>query len=151
MCPHTTIYVSSYYYICVLILLYMCPHTTIYVRNMLSTNPISTFGERRLKKKGTLFLNWSKENIMKNLQSYYFLKYNEMSLSFLALILNSTNSDKSYLWYIYIYREREFAAIYVRWEGIIKPKKKWFLLNLGLEIQRVAVNVSFCVCVWISF
>jgi hypothetical protein len=44
MCPHTPIYVSSYYYvcvlilcvvwergdcyICVLILLYMCPHTT---------------------------------------------------------------------------------------------------------------------------
>ena len=27
MCPHTTIYVSSYY--CVLILLYMCPHTTV--------------------------------------------------------------------------------------------------------------------------
>jgi hypothetical protein len=26
-----TIYVSSYYYMCVLILLYMCPHTTIYV------------------------------------------------------------------------------------------------------------------------
>jgi hypothetical protein len=31
MCPHTTIYVSSYCYICVLILLYMCPHTAIYV------------------------------------------------------------------------------------------------------------------------
>jgi hypothetical protein len=51
MCPHTTIYVSSYYYICVLILrymcaemeqplmhqqcvlilLYMCPHTAIYI------------------------------------------------------------------------------------------------------------------------
>jgi hypothetical protein len=29
MCPHTTIYVFAYYYICVLILLYMCPHTTI--------------------------------------------------------------------------------------------------------------------------
>ena len=28
MCPHTTMYVSSHYYICVLILLYMCPHTT---------------------------------------------------------------------------------------------------------------------------
>jgi hypothetical protein len=27
----SSIYVSSYYYICVLILLYMCPHTTIYV------------------------------------------------------------------------------------------------------------------------
>jgi hypothetical protein len=27
MCPHTTKYVSLYYYICVLILLYMCPHT----------------------------------------------------------------------------------------------------------------------------
>ncbi len=27
MCPHTTIYVSSYYYICVLIRLYMCPHS----------------------------------------------------------------------------------------------------------------------------
>jgi hypothetical protein len=26
MCPHSTIYVSSYYHICVLILLYMCPH-----------------------------------------------------------------------------------------------------------------------------
>ena len=38
MCPHTTIYVSSYYdicvlvlTICVLILLLMCPHTTVYV------------------------------------------------------------------------------------------------------------------------
>jgi hypothetical protein len=31
MCPHTPIYVSSYSYICVLILLYMCPHTAIYV------------------------------------------------------------------------------------------------------------------------
>jgi hypothetical protein len=31
MCPHATIYVSSCYYICVLILLYMCPHATIYV------------------------------------------------------------------------------------------------------------------------
>ncbi len=44
MCPHTTTYVSSYYYVCVLVLLYicvlvllvsshyyMCPHTTIYV------------------------------------------------------------------------------------------------------------------------
>ncbi len=30
MCPHTTTYVSSYYYICVLILL-LCPHTTICV------------------------------------------------------------------------------------------------------------------------
>jgi hypothetical protein len=35
ICPHTTIYVSSYYFICflillqcVVILLYMCPHTT---------------------------------------------------------------------------------------------------------------------------
>jgi hypothetical protein len=27
MCPHTTMYVSSYYYVCVLILLCMCPHT----------------------------------------------------------------------------------------------------------------------------
>ncbi len=31
MCPHTTIYASSYYHICFLILLYLCPHTTIYV------------------------------------------------------------------------------------------------------------------------
>ena len=37
MCPHTTIYASSFYYvssynyICVLIQLYMCPHTTILV------------------------------------------------------------------------------------------------------------------------
>ena len=45
ICPHTAIYVSSYgykyvlillyvssrYYICVRILLYMCPHTTVYV------------------------------------------------------------------------------------------------------------------------
>jgi hypothetical protein len=28
MCPHTTMCVSSYYYMCVLILLYVCPHTT---------------------------------------------------------------------------------------------------------------------------
>jgi hypothetical protein len=31
MCPHTTIYVSSFYYICVLILLYTRPHTAINV------------------------------------------------------------------------------------------------------------------------
>jgi hypothetical protein len=31
MCPHTTIYVSSYYFICVLILLYMCSHTSMCV------------------------------------------------------------------------------------------------------------------------
>ena len=30
MCPHTTMYVSSYYYMCVLIPLLMCPHTTMY-------------------------------------------------------------------------------------------------------------------------
>ena len=29
LCPHTTMYVSLYYYICVLILLCACPHTTI--------------------------------------------------------------------------------------------------------------------------
>jgi hypothetical protein len=31
VCPHTTKYVSSYLYICVLILLHTCPHATIYV------------------------------------------------------------------------------------------------------------------------
>jgi hypothetical protein len=30
MCPHTSIYVSSYCYKCVLILVYMCPQTTMY-------------------------------------------------------------------------------------------------------------------------
>jgi hypothetical protein len=30
VCLHTTMYVSSYYGICVLILLYMCPQTAIY-------------------------------------------------------------------------------------------------------------------------
>ena len=29
MCPHTTICVPSYYYMCILVLLYVCPHTTI--------------------------------------------------------------------------------------------------------------------------
>jgi hypothetical protein len=31
ICPHTTIYVSSYCYISVRMLLYMCPHTAIYL------------------------------------------------------------------------------------------------------------------------
>ena len=31
MCLHTTICVSSYYYMCVLILLYMCPQTATYL------------------------------------------------------------------------------------------------------------------------
>ncbi len=35
-CPHTAIYVSSYCYICVLILLYMCPHTSVYVSSYYS-------------------------------------------------------------------------------------------------------------------
>jgi hypothetical protein len=30
MCPHSTIYVSSYYYVCVLMLLHMRPNTTKY-------------------------------------------------------------------------------------------------------------------------
>jgi hypothetical protein len=29
MCPHTTMYVSSYYYVCVLILICMCSHTNV--------------------------------------------------------------------------------------------------------------------------
>ena len=36
MCPHTAIYMSSCYYIGVLMLLYMCPHTTIYESDMSS-------------------------------------------------------------------------------------------------------------------
>jgi hypothetical protein len=39
VCFHTTIYVSSYYYICVLILLYMCPHTTVCVLILLYMCP----------------------------------------------------------------------------------------------------------------
>jgi hypothetical protein len=31
ICPHNPIYLSSYYYTCVLMLLYMCHHTTMYV------------------------------------------------------------------------------------------------------------------------
>jgi hypothetical protein len=31
ICPHTAVYVSSCYYLCVLIPLYMCPYTTIYL------------------------------------------------------------------------------------------------------------------------
>ncbi len=31
MCPHTAMYVSSYCYVCVLILLHVCPHTAMYV------------------------------------------------------------------------------------------------------------------------
>jgi hypothetical protein len=59
MCPHTTIlillcvsscyYVSSYYYICVLILLYilsssyhMCPHTTLYLSSYYYMGPHTT-------------------------------------------------------------------------------------------------------------
>ncbi len=33
--PHTTIYVSSYFYICVLIFLYMCPHVRRVLRGKL--------------------------------------------------------------------------------------------------------------------
>jgi hypothetical protein len=51
MCPHTAIYVSSYYDICVLvllyddicvlILLYVCPHATIYVSSYLFTGTLT--------------------------------------------------------------------------------------------------------------
>ncbi len=42
MCPHTTIYVSSYYYASVLILLYMCPHTTMCPHILLYPCPHAT-------------------------------------------------------------------------------------------------------------
>ncbi len=42
MCPHTAINVSSYYYICVLILLHMCPHTTICVSSYYYMCPHTT-------------------------------------------------------------------------------------------------------------
>jgi hypothetical protein len=45
--PHTTIYVSSYYHICVLILLHMCPHSTIYV----FTKNVTRFQVLPMKKK----------------------------------------------------------------------------------------------------
>jgi hypothetical protein len=38
MCPHTSICVSSYLYICVLIPLYMCSHTTIYLSSYYYTS-----------------------------------------------------------------------------------------------------------------
>jgi hypothetical protein len=41
-CPHTTTCLSSYCYICVLILLYMCPHTAIYVSSYYFLCPHST-------------------------------------------------------------------------------------------------------------
>ena len=42
MCPHTAICVSSNYYIFVLILLYMCPHTTMYIHILLYMCPHTT-------------------------------------------------------------------------------------------------------------
>ncbi len=42
VCPLTTMYVSSYYYICVLILLYMCPHITICVSSCYYMCPHTT-------------------------------------------------------------------------------------------------------------
>jgi hypothetical protein len=38
VCPDTAIFVSSYYYICVLILLYMCVDTGVYVYFCIYTN-----------------------------------------------------------------------------------------------------------------
>ena len=44
MCPHTNKHVSSYYYICVLILLYTCPHNTVCVLILLYVCPHTTIG-----------------------------------------------------------------------------------------------------------
>jgi hypothetical protein len=43
VCTHTTIYVSSYSYICVLILLYMCPHSICIYVSSYSTTYVSSF------------------------------------------------------------------------------------------------------------
>ncbi len=34
VCPQTTVYMSSYYYICILRLLYMCPNTNVFVSSL---------------------------------------------------------------------------------------------------------------------
>jgi hypothetical protein len=43
MCPHTSIYVSSYLYICVRMPLYMCPHTSTYVSSYLEPLHVSSY------------------------------------------------------------------------------------------------------------
>jgi hypothetical protein len=49
--PHTTIYVSSCYYICVLILLYLCPHTTAFLSSGEYNGAIAQFRLLRDKEK----------------------------------------------------------------------------------------------------
>jgi hypothetical protein len=41
LCVLILLYVSSYYYVCVLMLLYMCPHTPLYVSAYYGTNSVS--------------------------------------------------------------------------------------------------------------
>jgi hypothetical protein len=61
MCPHTAIYASSYYYICVLILLCMCPYSTIYVcatraRARLPSTTSRCFSTSKASKASTIVL-----------------------------------------------------------------------------------------------
>ena len=51
VCPHTSIYVFSYLYICVLILLHVCPHTTTCMSSGCSADELWKIKEKRQKDK----------------------------------------------------------------------------------------------------
>ena len=126
-------------------------HTYKSTRNILWTDPVSTFGERRLKKK-TCFYIEAKKILWKfwTFSSYYFLKYNEMSPSFLALILNSTNSDEAYLWYIYIHKERGFYMYVYMHMCVCVCVYIYIYMYVCMYICiYVCMYVYMCVCVYI--
>jgi hypothetical protein len=63
MWTHTTIYVSSYYYICVRILLYMCPHTACSTVLLLL---LLTAFENYCKKKKSGISMWAKRDVSRS-------------------------------------------------------------------------------------
>jgi hypothetical protein len=62
MCPHTTIYVSSYYKICVIILLYMCPHTLVQLCLFIGTQTFSAHPPLATCLGDNTSLHWRRRN-----------------------------------------------------------------------------------------
>jgi hypothetical protein len=97
MCPHTTIYVSSYYFICVLILPYVCPHTAyvssycyIYVLILLYVCPHTAYvSSYCYKSREQEFLTCCHKSAI-YVSSYCFMYY------IYVLILNTTICASSY-------------------------------------------------------
>ena len=98
-CPHTTIYVSSYYCIFVLILVYACPHTAINVISLLymcSDTPIYKCVLMCVKRPANAYV-WHTWVLRKVRDVCAVVQFGKLDVNHLSMMLSLVSRDPA-LW-----------------------------------------------------